>query len=76
MRSLRELDELPVACWTAEETLAHITATFDQAAREHPEIMERYSVMLADADEDVDKLAIMRRGLRETLARRWPMRNE
>jgi hypothetical protein len=71
VRPLAVLDALPVSLWSAEETLAHLTATFDQAVREHPELLEQYVVMLADADEAVDKLAIMRRGLRETVAERF-----
>jgi hypothetical protein len=71
MRSLRELDELKATEWTAEETLYHLTDTFERAARRDPDLMERYVVMLADAESDADKLSIMRRGLRETINQRY-----
>lgn len=72
MRTVAELDEIPVLEWTSEEGFAHLTATFDEAARAFPGLLERYVIMLADASEDGEKIDIMRRGLRETIKARYP----
>lgn len=70
MRLLSELDKLPISEWTEEEAAAHLAATFDTAAREFPDLMEPYVILLADAD-DATKVQIMRRGLRETVRSRY-----
>jgi hypothetical protein len=72
VRSLAELDQLPVTQWTAEEGLAHLTHTFDLAARDHEALMEPYTILLGDAADDEERTRIMRRGLRETLDQRYP----
>lgn len=67
-----ELEDIPVREWTAEEGLAHITGTFDEAARAFPALFEPYVILLADAEDDAAKMNIMRRGLRETIKARHP----
>lgn len=47
--------------------LASLKSVFDSAARSHPDLMERYVCMLADAPSIDDQIDIMRRGLRETI---------
>lgn len=68
---MAELDDLPVTEWTPEEGVAHLSATFDEATRAFPALFEPYLILLADADE-VEKIDIMRRGLRETFKARYP----
>lgn len=55
--------------WTDEFALAHLKATFDQACRTHPDIMEPYMIRL---DGEGDK-ETMRAGLRETINQRYPV---
>jgi hypothetical protein len=52
----------------------HLTQVFEEAERLHPELMERYSILLVQAfDDAAERKAIMRRGLRETFRLRYPM---
>jgi hypothetical protein len=53
--------------------LHHITQTFEEAERAHPDLMEPYSTRLADAQSNEEKLSIMRCWLRETIRRRYPL---
>jgi hypothetical protein len=55
-------------------TLKHITSTFEEAERSHPDLMEPYSTRLGEAETNEEKLEIMRAGLRETIKARWPAR--
>lgn len=73
MRSLAELDQIEVGKWTPEEAHAHLAATFAAACAEHPDIMERHEILLGDADSQAAEIAIMRRGLRETIRARYPL---
>lgn len=51
-----------------------ISQTFEAAEKAHPDLMEPYSVLLAQATEDAaERMEIMRRGLRETIRRRMPL---
>jgi hypothetical protein len=51
----------------------HLTETFAAAEREFPDLMERYSSRLAEAETADERVAIMRAGLRETIRARYPM---
>ena len=74
MRPLAELDKSPASLWTAEEAFAHLCATFDEVARQFPQLMEPYAILLGDTEAPIAKTDIMRRGLRETFKQRYPMR--
>lgn len=54
--------------------LAHIRTTFDGACRAHPDLMERYVILLSDAETAEEQLVVMRRALRETIKQRYPLR--
>lgn len=58
--------------WTPEMVKAHLSETFTLVGRQFPSLLERYEIMLADADSDADRVEIMRRGLRETINARYP----
>lgn len=64
--------QFPPAKWTDAEALHHITGTFDSAVKQHPDIMEPYVVMLAEAADDHERKRIMQQALRETIAARFP----
>lgn len=49
---------------------------FREAERLHPDLMEPYSLQLADAFTAFAKTEIMREGLRETFRNRYPMSEE
>jgi hypothetical protein len=51
----------------------HLCESYEAAERAHRDLMEPYSVMLADAATADERMAIMRRGLRETICRRFPL---
>jgi hypothetical protein len=53
--------------------IKHLTTTFEMAEKAHPDLMEPYSVRLAEAESADDRAAVMRAGLRETFRARWPM---
>lgn len=53
--------------------LAHISGTFAAAEKAYPDLMEPYTTRLGDARTPDEKLAIMRIGLRETIAQRYPL---
>lgn len=72
MRTPAELDDIPVLEWTAEEGIAHLAATFDEAARTFQALFEPYQILLGDAPDEADRVDIMRRGLRETIKARYP----
>jgi hypothetical protein len=72
MRTLAELDELPVSEWTEEEGFMHLSASFEAANKEFPDFMERYVTQLAGAADRAEETAIMRLGLRETFRSRFP----
>lgn len=63
-------EDTPIAQWSEEEVMHHLTDTFDRACRMWPDIMEPYVVDLADAPADHHK-EIMRRGLRDTVKYRY-----
>jgi len=74
MQILRlNFESLPVAQWTADEALFHISLTFNRAVDERPDLMEPYLVRLAEASTDGERKEIMRAGLRETVMLRFPM---
>jgi hypothetical protein len=52
---------------------SHLQSTFEHAERLHPDLMEPYTTRLGDAETEVEKIEIMRAGLRETFRRRYPM---
>jgi hypothetical protein len=52
---------------------AHLKHTFDLAAKTHPDLMEPYVILLADAEAGDEQDSVMRRGLRETIGRRFPL---
>jgi hypothetical protein len=62
---------LPVAQWTRDEALAHLSATFDQAAVRHPDVMEAYASRL-EGQNEATQVEIMRAALRETFSVRHP----
>lgn len=64
-------EQLKPAEWTAQEAYSHLSTTFDHAARYWPDVMERYVVMLADENNTMKRMNIMRMGLRETVAARY-----
>lgn len=52
----------------------HLRSTFEAAERSHRDVMEQYTVLLAQEDlTSVEKISIMRAGLRETFRARFPM---
>lgn len=51
----------------------HLTKTFENAEKWHPDLMEPYSTRLGEAIDSTEKTEIMRAGLRETFRRRYPM---
>ena len=52
----------------------HLSNTFAENERMFPDLMEPYSIMLSDRDLPADeRVAIMQRGLRETICARYPM---
>lgn len=59
--------------WTPEAVMAHLTETFGIVAKQFPDLIEPYQILLGDAADDVDRVEIMRRGLRETIGRRYPL---
>lgn len=71
MRTRFELEDIPVNEWTREEGIAHLTATFDQAAGAFPALFEPYVILLADAEQDAS-VDIMRRAMGETIRARYP----
>jgi len=54
-------------------SLAHLKATFDDAEKRHPDLMERYAQRLLEAETAQEKIEAMRSGLRETFRARYPM---
>lgn len=54
-------------------TVSHLERTFLDAERTHPDVMERYTSRLAEAQSADERRAIMEAGLRETFRRRYPM---
>lgn len=54
-------------------SLAHLKATFEDAEKRHPDLMERYSARLAEATTTDERAEVMRAGLRETFRERYPM---
>ncbi len=73
MRTFDELDTIPASSWTEDEAFAHLSWTFDTAARQFPDLLEPYVVMLTDIGDDAEYMSVMQRGLRETLNERHPM---
>lgn len=59
--------------WTPEAVKAHLAETFSLAAKQFPDLLEPYQILLGDATEDADQVEIMRRGLRETIGKRYPL---
>jgi hypothetical protein len=59
---------------TFDEAFKHLSATFDLATRMKPDAMEPYVVRLAEARDQTEQIEIMRCGLRETIAQRFPLR--
>jgi hypothetical protein len=53
--------------------IKQLTTLFEAAEKAHPDLMEPYSVRLAEAADAVERAAVMRAGLRETFRARWPM---
>lgn len=52
----------------------HLAGTFAENERMFPDIMEPWSIMLADRDLSAsERVDIMRRGLRETIGARYPL---
>lgn len=68
-RPASELHEISVHEWTAEEAVAHLTGTFDQACKDYPDVMEPFVNRLGD---ELDKVVFMRTALRETFNQRHP----
>ena len=67
------VDQIKVANWTPAEALAHLRLTFEEACMRNPDLMERYIVMRVEVGDDpVQETAIMREGLRTTIAERYP----
>lgn len=52
---------------------AHLKTTFDLAAKHHPDLMEPYVILLADAVTSDEQDSVMRQGLRETIRKRIPL---
>lgn len=46
---------------------------FEYWEQHRPDLMERYSTNLAEAQGADERVRIMRRGLRETIAQRYPL---
>lgn len=59
--------------WTPEAMKAHLTETFTLVGKQFPSLLEPYEILLADANDDAARVEIMRRGLRETIAKRYPL---
>ena len=55
---------------------ADLKALFDQACRQHPDLMESHVILLADANGEAEEESIMRRALRETIRKRHPLGGE
>jgi hypothetical protein len=74
MRSIAELDSIPIHQWTEEESYWHCRSVFDHAAKMFPELMEPYVILLGELSEQnwQTEKSIMWRGLRETLKQRFP----
>lgn len=52
----------------------HLCSTFAENEKRFPDLMEPYSILLADGELSSDeRTRIMRQGLRETIARRYPL---
>lgn len=51
----------------------HLCETYAAAERAHPDLMEPYAGLLADAENADERMRVMWRGLRETIALRVPM---
>lgn len=71
-RMTRDLDELDVKEWTAEEGRDHLADTFARASRYHQDLMEPYAIALCECISDADRMEVMRDGLRSTFALRYP----
>jgi hypothetical protein len=69
------LHELPAAKWTPDEIFVHLLETFDQGARQRPDLFEPYLIRLAGLDER-EQIPIMREALRETFALRYPPKRQ
>lgn len=52
---------------------AHLCRTFEENEKAFPDIMERYSMLLGEATNRIERTEIMRAGLRETIALRFPL---
>jgi hypothetical protein len=59
--------------WTKAEAYHHNSSVFDDAVAKHPDLMERYVIMLGDADDRDEQMRVMWRGLRETFRQRHPL---
>lgn len=59
--------------WTPEAVMAHLTETFTLVGKQFPCLLEPYQILLGDAHDDAARVEIMRRGLRETIAERYPL---
>lgn len=54
----------------------HLAVTFAEAERCHPDLMEPYSGLLAEASTSDERRNVMEAGLRETFRGRFPMADE
>lgn len=68
-----QVNPFPASVWTSEAIHAHLTETFLLVAKQFPDLLEPYQILLGDAANDADRVEIMRRGLRETIAMRYPL---
>ncbi|WP_316205779.1 hypothetical protein [Bradyrhizobium sp. SZCCHNS1012] len=68
--------EIKVHQWTPDERFAHLCNTFDLACGHFPEVMDPYTVQLADLTDRREITAFIRNALRETFWRRWPSKLE
>jgi len=55
------------------EGYKHLVATFEQAERLHPDLMEPFGTLLAETKDAGERTKIMRHGLASTFRRRFPM---
>jgi hypothetical protein len=62
-----------VTSWSPETKRAHLVETFNLVAKQFPDLLEPYQILLGDAETEVDRIEIMRRGLRETIAKRYQL---
>jgi hypothetical protein len=69
-----EFEDRPVWEWTEEEVYQHINRTFQNACRVHPELMEKYQILLPGIDFLDERTALMRTALQETFSQRYPPR--